>query len=117
MTSLSPGHRCSEFNPSIRGLCVRHTLESSDQLHHFRLARGARRWRKAWGEAQRNPRLATIMKLKRAKRAIEQKPQATDDESAVAHFAGWNLVSQESWGSARKASLTPGFTLSPRSAG
>jgi hypothetical protein len=46
----------------------------------FSLAREARRERKAWGAAKRNPRLATIMKFKRAKRAIEQTPQATGDQ-------------------------------------
>jgi hypothetical protein len=40
------------------------------------------------------------MKFKRAKRAIAQTPQVTDDESAVAHFAGCFLVFHGSWGSA-----------------
>ena len=49
----------------------------------------------------------TKMKIERAKRAIAQTPQVTDDEQAVAHFAGCNLVFHGSWGSARKASLHP----------
>jgi hypothetical protein len=34
-------------------------------------------YHRAWGGAKRNPRLATIMKFKRAKRAIAQTPQVT----------------------------------------
>src|SRR6185436_9277315 len=64
------------------------------------LARGAWRQRKAWGGAERNPRLATFMKFERAKRAIAQTPQVPDDESAITHSAGSALIFQRSWGSA-----------------
>gem|GEM_PF-6039006 len=40
------------------------------------------------------------MKTERAKRAIAQKLQVTNDEMAVAHFAGSSLVLQRTWGSA-----------------
>jgi len=58
--------------------------------------------------------LATIMNFKRAKRAIEQTPSVTADESAVAHFAGCSLVFIDPGVPLRS---TPGFTPSPRSAG
>src|SRR6185436_15741641 len=78
------------------------------------LARGAWRQRKAWGGAERNPRLATFMKFERAKRAIAQTPQVPDDESAIAHSAGSALILQRSWGC---ASLHPRLYAITRSAG
>src|SRR6185295_13781231 len=64
------------------------------------LARGARRWRKAWGGAERNPR-STTSKNNQAREACDSAHAAiTDDEAAVAHSAGSALVFQPSWGSA-----------------
>jgi hypothetical protein len=57
------------------------------------------------------------MKIKRAKRAIAQTPHVTDAEQSVAHFAGWNLYSTDPGVPLPKPRFTPGFTLSPRSAG
>jgi hypothetical protein len=48
-----------------------------------------------------------VTKFKRAKRAIAQTPQVTDDEAAGAHFAGWNAGIPQVLGFARKASLPP----------
>ncbi len=64
-------------------------------LHESHPSRDARPGTPPWGVArlcERNPRLATIMKFKRAKRATAQTPKVTDDEQAVAHFAGCNLA-------------------------
>jgi len=55
------------------------------------------------------------MKFKRAKRAIEQAPKVTDDESAVAHSAGWVIIQWLVPGVPLRS--TRGFPLPPRSAG
>ena len=54
------------------------------------------------------------MKFKRAERAIVLRLRVTDDESAVAHSAGWVIIQLVPGVPLRS---TPGFTLPPRPAG
>ena len=75
------------------------------------------RQRKAWGGAKRNPRLATIMKFKRAKRAIAQTPQVTVMNRLSPTSRAAILYSTDPGVPLAKPRSTPGFTLSPRSAG
>jgi len=42
----------------------------------------------------------TKMNIERAKRAKAQTPRFTDNERAIAHFAGSSLAYKRSWGSA-----------------